>query len=619
MATAAIVLGPQSIEEGISEASVQAPIGQFPATFRYTGNGESSLRTGWTGNAFFDINKFGVGMTAQIDGTGIKSGDSSLATIVDTFASPGALRTYSGLFNDPKAAAFSYEKLLRKDAIAIAKEEEFSENTARLGLELFGAWQFWRLRRRRKPNEVPELTKVAAHLTASTQRFASNTLVGGTVGFTTNALLATETTMQKSSEWWAGKANKRQKLAAVLAGLITATAVSGVVAHDNLKTYGKEAPVAEAHYTINSLSDTPYSDTYVDSPILQRLADDSLDLAQRFKTRAKEASDAYLTTATEQLEAQQMLMAEPGEDEIAFMMQSDMHSNEVMIEMQKRYIALYNERYAQSDDEPAIALVFSAGDNTNGTGSEEKYIKANANSTDGAPFVTVVGNHDMPPTIEQMKDNGMEIVDGEVKEVAGITILGMSDPRRTQFLGPTTTEGDVTEQQVGEAARAIADENKPVLVGLHEPDAAAAFAGVSDPHIFNDNSHSYTVWREDGIPDVPASMVTHGHEHDVTPFNVAFNSDGTWTPLVEQASAGGALENPTLGNFSLFNEPPKKLASTMTVFVNKTSKLITGIQVCLYYPDGTVDLQPRINIGSEDGQPFPLTDSTVARKLQNAR
>lgn len=617
MATAALAAGPHAIETGIAEASVEAPIAQFPATFTYTGNGESSLRTGWTGNLFLDIDKFGIGMTAQMEGTGIKSSDDGLAAVVSTLASPGALHTYSGLFNDPEAAATSYEKLLRKDAVDIAKEEEFSSGTVRLGLELMGAWQFWRLRRRRKPDEAPELVKAAAQLKNTTQKYANNTLVGGSVEIAANALLATEVTLQKRSEWWNEKATKRQKIAGVLAGLATITAISGTMAYEDFKDFGHEAPVAEAHYPVRSLEGTAYDKTYVDSPVLQQVADNSLNLAQRFMGRAKEASEQYLATATTQVETQQYLMAAPGEDETAFIAQSDMHSNEVMIEMQKRYIALYNDRYG-NEDAPAIALVLSTGNNTNGTGSEEKYIKANASVTDGAPFETIVGNHDMPPTIEQMQENGMDIIDGETKEVAGIGILGMSDPRRTQFLGPTTEQDGVTEQEIGEAARAIAEEERPTVVGLHEPAAAAAFVGITDPHIFNDNSHGFTQPYEDGIPDVPAGIVMHGHEHDVEPFNVAFNSDGTWTPLVELASAGGALENPTLGNFSLPNEPPKKPASFMTIFVNNTSKLVTGIQVCLFYPDGTVDLQPRIDIGSTDGQPFPVGDSLVSDKLRRA-
>ncbi|UFU04970.1 metallophosphoesterase [Ruania halotolerans] len=124
-------------------------------------------------------------------------------------------------------------------------------------------------------------------------------------------------------------------------------------------------------------------------------------------------------------------------------------------------------------------LVLNAGDTVMGGTSVESYcVNAfAAGIPDGTPVVVADGNHDSRTTTEQERTNGWIVVEGEPVEVAGLRILGDTDPTLTSLGAPTHPQRDETINSMGNrlAHRAceLADDGQGVdLLMVHSPYAA---------------------------------------------------------------------------------------------------------------------------------------------------
>ncbi len=71
----------------------------------------------------------------------------------------------------------------------------------------------------------------------------------------------------------------------------------------------------------------------------------------------------------------------------------------------------------------------------------------------------------------------------------------------------------------------------------------------------------------------------YGHWHRSIDPRVLWNSDGTWTLLMELDTSGGAIDTPTIGHFSTPWSRPQQEASFPVVFLDQESRLVTGYQV----------------------------------------
>ncbi|WP_089772106.1 metallophosphoesterase family protein [Ruania alba] len=131
----------------------------------------------------------------------------------------------------------------------------------------------------------------------------------------------------------------------------------------------------------------------------------------------------------------------PDEDGITTsLVVSDLHCNVGMADV-------IGAAVAGSDAE----VVLNAGDTVMGGTSVESYcVNAfAAGIPDDVPMVVADGNHDSRTTTEQERSNGWIVLEGEPVEVAGLRILGDTDPTLTSLGAPTRPQRDETVNAMG--------------------------------------------------------------------------------------------------------------------------------------------------------------------------
>ncbi len=147
---------------------------------------------------------------------------------------------------------------------------------------------------------------------------------------------------------------------------------------------------------------------------------------------------------------------------------------------------------------------------------------------------------------------------------------------------------------------------------VHEAYAAQAFLGVeSVSALLVDNESSPTtppVDGDDGVDDVAASAVFYGHWHRSIKPRVIWNSDGTWTLLMELDTSGGAVDTPTINNFSTPWSKPQQEASFPVVFLDDVTRLVTGYQIYRFATDGRAIVEPRVEIGAVRSTADPTSE-----------
>ncbi|HLS64101.1 MAG TPA: metallophosphoesterase [Ruania sp.] len=120
-------------------------------------------------------------------------------------------------------------------------------------------------------------------------------------------------------------------------------------------------------------------------------------------------------------------------------------------------------------------VLLDGGDTVmSGTSVESYCVNAFAGEIpDDVPMVVAGGNHDSLVTYDQMRDAGYTVLDGSVVEVAGVHILGDTDPTLTAVGEGTRPERDESVTEMGErlAEEACAAERVDLLF-VHNPRAA---------------------------------------------------------------------------------------------------------------------------------------------------
>jgi predicted phosphodiesterase len=95
----------------------------------------------------------------------------------------------------------------------------------------------------------------------------------------------------------------------------------------------------------------------------------------------------------------------------------------------------------------------------------------------GVPYVWVKGNHDGPGTVAQMQQvSNVVILDGDVTELNGLSVLGVGDPRLYQDGGPTE---EANPDEVADLEREAAVD---AAEDLGRPDDAGAKVDVAVMH-----------------------------------------------------------------------------------------------------------------------------------------
>lgn len=535
------VLGlPLALAWATTHTEVTEKIGTSPTTFTLTTQGHSELRLGIAGTVYLPISKGPLGIIATLDGPGDPgAGDGDLAAYVR----PEMLELYTGLFHDPKAAVDEYVSLV---------EAEFRHQLIRSILVVAG--------------------------------------VGGLALFALHELLPLRLTRD----------TRRDAIRLGLSGVLVLGLTSGIAW---VQVQGGEIgrPMSDGTYPLTALDGSAAAGATTDSPVLRVLLGGAISKAQVLIDRQEADERNYRETAEAGLAAQADLMEGPREGELAVMMQSDMHCITTMIELQKRVFSMLSDADGTSE-RPVPSLLAIAGDlTTNGTAAEGVCIRDEAAIADGAPIAAISGNHESAVSEEQMADAGMTVLDGSVQEIGGFKMLGDGDPSRTELFGATRQRGEESQADQGRRLRDVAERDRPDLVLMHEGYAVQSFLGIDSVTRFLDEAEQHgrdpRTRVDDGIPDVPASAVFYGHWHRSRDPQVIWNDDGTWTLMMELDTTGGAVATPTLNNFSTPWSSPQQAASFPVLFMDQDSRLITGYQLYRFATDGTVTLEPRVDVG----------------------
>ena len=215
-----------------------------------------------------------------------------------------------------------------------------------------------------------------------------------------------------------------------------------------------------------------------------------------------------------------------------------------------------------------------------------------------------------------MKSAGMKQTSNGPVEVDGISMAGGEDPLITNLGNPTEVRDntdlttDNVEADLGNSLYSQALRKDIDIIGPHEGYAVGAFMGMesvtqSSMSRWFENAGSNTVPYEDGVRDLPTSLLVYGHWHRIVQPRTVWNSDGSWTLVMELNTMGGTIGNPTITKFSSPNDAPQQTASFPIVFMDNETKLVSGYQMYSFEPNGQLTISDFVPIGLPGGKPDP--------------
>jgi hypothetical protein len=192
------------------------------------------------------------------------------------------------------------------------------------------------------------------------------------------------------------------------------------------------------------------------------------------------------------------------------------------------------------------------------------------------PFLVATGNHDSEVTETQMRSAGMTVLDGQVVEAAGLSVLGDDDPEHNiPFSVDRVNERPESEEELAQRLVDIARDKRTDVMLVHQPVAARVIMRTPNP---------------------PAPLVLWGHYHAQSGPAVVMHDDGSWTVGMQQGTAGGVRE-PMFTSFSTPFSPPLISADVYFYFRHNATGLITGVQPVHFQPDANVVIEDRIATG----------------------
>jgi hypothetical protein len=545
VAVAGIVFAPIAAEEAIEHTSIQAQIVDFPAELSLRPQ-VSQLNMLNQANFYIPVSKLDIGIKADVEGLPrFQSADD-----IGEYISPRQLAIYSSLAQSPSDALDGYETALGDE---LRQNFLLIETPGALvgGLALLGTSGYLRQRRRiqelegREP-QAPLLKRTAA-------------------GVAVGALIASSASAYMLHQEWRG-----------------------------------DFPPTKHLVTIDALDKTSLHGTSIDNPALYTTIENGISYAKLLRERRTEQRIEYEARAIAELKTQIDNLPAPQKHETVILSVSDIHASLAGIKLIRTFVLEYQKVHG----EDALRLEINLGDVSQGLTVQKSAVIAQAKGIPGVKFVVAPGNHDLIPTRKFMKQAKMIVPDG-YKTVNGIDIYSRPDPLQTPFLGdsyyphPTFTEEDLGKRAYEDLLKQRAD-----LVDLHEPDAVAALLGIKAMRAYAKQPTSLTTCSADKIADIPAALVSAGHWHEQYPLKLVCNSDGTWTTINIQGTAGGANGASTVNNWSDPDGAPVKTLSFRMFYFNTKYRSVTGAVDINVNTDGHVLPMKRTNIGTPTGAPF---------------
>jgi predicted phosphodiesterase len=286
------------------------------------------------------------------------------------------------------------------------------------------------------------------------------------------------------------------------------------------------AGVGAATWRPEALSSPTYTGLLVNANSLIGSAE---DIVARFD--AYRASLEDLVANVGSLYSALSALPSPGgnDDSVVLLHVSDLHLNPAGFDLVEQVV-----------DQFEVDAVLDTGDITD-WGSQPENRLITRVGTYEVPYVYIRGNHDSAATATLIREQPNTIVlDGEAATVAGISIVGVPDPRFTP--DKSSGDDDAPEEVLvnsGEALAEVAGDlpEPPAIAMVHDPKQAPPLDGV-----------------------VPLVLAGHTHAREVSTME-----DGTL--LMIQGSTGGA------GLRGLQGEEPTPLSCTVLYLDPETGEL----------------------------------------------
>jgi hypothetical protein len=539
---AAMVALPVSVERAIESARFEDRLGAFPVEVRLSHNGYSTVDTGLTGKLYWERTGF-AGLGATISVTGPPEAGGTLSSYV----TPAFLRTNAAFIDHPSRVARAYGEELRSQVIGVVLLYELFAAVAG------GALLLVIFRGRTPP--LPQALKGSG-----LRR------VAGYAGYTLVAIAAS---------------------LLVSVGLFSQWAAGGAV---------------DETYPMPGMGELSFS-----SPQTREVARQIQPFIEKNTTRIERRAADYRETVTANLEQVVPGAAgelAPREGEVVVLAEADPQGSRVGTQVREQLYPLLREQLGEG----SLALRTISGDvSSNGTVAEAGFIRGEAKASPGIPVVAVKGDHDTETTVEQLEDEDVVVLDRETEEVAGLWVTGAADPAFKSLLGGLVTNNSgISEEQRGRQLREAVDDEKPVLVLVHQPLTAAGYLGVDSVEELQGSQGRVTTPWDDGVPDLPPGTVNIGHRHDADGPWVVWNTDGdqvSWTVVHQLGTSGGVEESPTFNRFSTPFSTPLKDVTVQLQYVNEDSGLETGYASIVIAPNGSVTIEDRVDVGLPGGLP----------------
>lgn len=245
---------------------------------------------------------------------------------------------------------------------------------------------------------------------------------------------------------------------------------------------------------------------------------------------------------------------EPEGDEVTALVVSDRHDNITM-----------DQVAAAVAERADVSFVINLGDDTaNGASWEDFSIHSLAAAFEDYPVYAVAGNHDQGPYIrEEMEQAGFTVLDGEIEEIEGITLLGASDPRSSGLTAGYTGNEDDNIAAIGTQSRELAET-----------------ACSADERLSLLMVHSSASGR-DTIDRGCADLVLSGHLHRQVGPTESEGEEGITTALT-MASTGGAVYAFALGS--------KLRRDAQVTLVTFDEGRPVGLQIVTFKPGAIIDV-----------------------------
>ncbi len=262
---------------------------------------------------------------------------------------------------------------------------------------------------------------------------------------------------------------------------------------------------------------------------------------------------------------------------------------------------LYPELLAVLGPEAVVMRTISGDVTSNGTVAEDGFVEAEAAALPGVPVVAIAGDHDSDNTLDQMREYGFVLPDLRVEDVEDFRVAGAHDPEfKTLFGGSVTNPSGVSEKEIGERLRAALPTDRPAIVLLHQPEAAAAYLGIDNLRSLTTPGASLTVPYDDGIPDLPPGVVNVGHLHAYAGPRVIWNTDTedvTWTVIDQLGTSGGVENSPTFNRFSTPFSVPLKSIGIRLQYLDAETGLVRGYATIVIDTAGGTTISERLDVG----------------------